>query len=221
MKQFNRDVIKPGMILHVRTNTLIGSLLRYAMNKWVKRICKKLNKPEVEIEGNHDAEFVIGLTFSALRIGECLMMSGGVLTSLFEYERRMNSGKVKCWVYEVIGASEQDGIRASYNWLSKVWHTGYNYTAYPRLFIKSFFSDWEDSSIAWKRKIGEKAAGSEWDNWCTEGDQRSWIKFPPGIDVWQTNNPTPMTTEQVAGRIPMKAGKKITLRLVKNAIIDV
>ena len=220
MKKFNLDVIKPGMMLHVKTRNVIGYLLRYAMNKWAKRICESLGVPIVKVKGNHDALFIRSLTTS-LSLGECLMFSGGVLSPLSKYEQLMDSGDAECWVYEVIEGTEHDGIWASYNWISTVWHTGYNYSAYPRLLIKSLFSDWSESKVAWKRRIGDKAAGWEWDNWCSEGNGRAWRKSPPGINYYQTNNPTPMTTMQVAGEIPMKAGKRITLRLVKDAIIDV
>ena len=220
MKKFNLDVIKPGMKLHIKTNTPIGWLLRISMNKWAKRICKSLGKPVVKVKGNHDAMFIRSLTTS-FSIGECLMFKGGVLTALAEYEQRMNNGYCECWVYEVIDSTEHDGIWASYNWISMVFGTGYDFVAYPRLIIKSLFADWEDSSIEWMRKLGERAAGWEWANWCSEGNHRAWYKSPPGINVYQTNNPTPMTTEQVAGEIPMKAGKQITLRLVPDAIIQV
>ena len=220
MRKFNRDVVQPGMLLYVKSNTIVGFLLRAAMNKWAKRICESLDKPKVKVKGNHDAMFTRALTTS-LRIGECLLLRGGVLSPLSKYELLMDSGAVECWVYEVIDSTEHDGIWASYNWISDVWGTGYNYMAYPRLLIKSLFSDWADSKIAWKRKIGVKAAGYEWDNWCSEGNGRAWRKAPPGINYYQTNNPTPMTTMQVAGEIPMKAGKGVTLRLVKDAIIDI
>jgi len=160
-----------------------------------------------------------------LGIGEALPI-GNVITPRSIYEREMNRGKIKVKIYRVVGVSEHDMLWANYNWVMKIKGRPYNFMGYPRLMIKSLFFDWSDIKPTNKIKqlmkwIGDSSAGWEWAEWCTEGIDHAYRKWKPFIDIFQTENATPLTGDQVAGICPRKPGKKIMLEEVPDAIIMV
>ena len=230
-KKFNVKIqharLRPGDVWHVKSHGKTGRFLRsyrWGMNKWMKRLCKKNGWDFVEVWGNHDG-LVIPRSSSkyGFLIGEALSR-GSVLTPLEDYIEAMEQGFKEVRVYRPLSAivAPDEAIWASHNWMNHIKGSGYNWLAFPRLLIKSMFMDWADSKYAILRKIGNSRAGVEWDNWCTEGDARAYSDYsPPRKDLWQTKNPTPMTTEQVAGDLPHKIGKKVTLENITDSIITI
>jgi len=205
---FDRTALRLGQLVHRRSHTKVGSFLRWGMNKWIKRICKELKCPVEEVWGNHDGIITQRRIDNRWGVGEATK-SGSVVTLLEEYERDMNDGTCEVRIFEPVdGLGNGVGANASMNWHLEVKGTPYDYMAYFRLMIKSLFFD-----------VWSKAAGWEWANWCTEGMDRSFRPNPPGIDLYQTRNPTPLTSEQVAGILPMKPGKVVTLKEVTVQVI--
>ena len=197
----------------MRSNSRLGRMIRWALNKWLKRICETLGVPVVEVWGNHD-----GITVkvnSKMFVGEATPR-GSILTPVEEYERLMDLGKCEVKIYEVIGASPADEKNAAMYWILNVKGRPYNWMAYPRLLWKSMFFDLSYSKIEWLKKIGDKVAGWEWADWCTEGFQNAWMFIK---NVLQTGNPTPLTVEQIAGEVPRRAGKVTMLRDVTDIFI--
>ncbi len=224
---FNRDVIKPGMILLVQSNGRFGKLLRGIFNHWIKRLCEEYDLEFEEAFSSHTAEFVnpkVAETVG-MAIGESLVKGGSVYTSIDEYERRMSKGEIEVKVCRVKGISDHDQMWAAYNWAMNIYGRPYNYMGFPRLLIKALLFDWSDIEPkntlqrAMKR-IGDKAAGWEWAEWCTEGVDYSYRKWKPWINIFQTKNSTPLSGDQAAGLCPRKPGKKITLEIVEDAIIE-
>lgn len=218
MIKFNKN-LRLGMIAHKRSLTSLGKFLRWGMNKWMRRIVKNMDVPFKEVWGNHD-----GIVVNSLEKGICIgeaLGKGSIMTPISHWEKDANRGKSEIRIYEVISDDPKEvGRQAALNWVNNVSGTDYNYKGYFRLLIKSMFFDWSNSRLPFLKVIGEKAAGSEWDNWCTQGVDRSFDFHPPDIDIFQTENATPMTTEQVAGVLPRKTGKETTLRDVTEWVID-
>ena len=81
MIHFNKDAIRPGDILHVRTYGLVGKTIRYVLGSW----------------GNHDAL----LDFDA--DGNLMVLEHepprSKITPAHVYEKRMREGKAECIVY--------------------------------------------------------------------------------------------------------------------------
>ncbi len=216
---FDRHNIECGDILHVRSNTPSGRFLRWGMNKWAKRICKQLDVPRQEVWGNHDGIIVAHPATGELGVGEALT-KGSVFTPLTKYERSMAKNKHECRVFRAGELTPTMRRAASHNWWAYVKGTGYDFAAYGRLMLKSLFMDWEYSDCHVLRDIGERAAGHEWDNWCTQGVGNCYAKYaPPEYDVFQTRNPTPMTVEQVVGDLPKRPGKLITLVNITSDVL--
>lgn len=205
--------LREGMNVHVRHNSRLGRMIRWALNKWLKRICEDLGVPVVQVWGNHD-----GITVKVngrMFIGEATPR-GNILTPVEDYERLLDLGKIEVRIYEVIGATLADGKNAAMFWILNVKGRPYNFMAYPRLLCKSLFFDLSYSKIKWLKKIGDKAAGWEWADWCTEGFQKAWVRIK---DVLQTGNPTPLTVEQVANEVPRRISKLTMLRQVTESYL--
>jgi len=212
MKRFS-PYLREGLNVHVRSNSRIGRMVRWSLNKWLKRICETLGVPIVKVWGNHD-----GITVKVngrMFVGEATPR-GNVLTSVEEYERRMELGKIDVKIYEVVGANLADEKNAAMYWILNIKGRPYNWMAYPRLLWKSMFFDLSYSKVKRLKKIGDKVAGWEWADWCTEGFQKAWVRIK---DVLQTGNPTPLTVEQIADEVPRRAGKVTMLREVTEIFI--
>lgn len=217
--KIRRDRLHAGDIWHVRSLTMVGFLIRWALSKWSKRLAEKYDQKFSPVWGNHDG-LVIVHSSRAICIGEALT-KGNVETTLGNYEKQMNKNKCRVRVYRPMGATLHDEIWVSYNWLNKVKGAPYNFLAYPRLIWKSLISDWSNSRFVWMRNIGNKVAGQEWKHWCTEGAAFAWDSFGmPNKDVFQTENSTPMTVEQIAGEVPRKPEKRISLANVTELVIE-
>ena len=83
------------------------------------------------------------------------------------------------------GYTQEMGRAAEEWWMDNVNGTRYDFLAYPRLMWKAYVGDW------WG-----KAAGLEWNYWCSEGVRSAYAKTCPAMDVWGKSNPTPKTTEK-------------------------
>jgi hypothetical protein len=207
-------LLRPGLIVHVRTYTPMGSLIRWALTKWIRRIARAQNIPNpdrLEVWASHDGLIVRNLITGALAIGEAEMVGGAQITSAEKYAARIRSGKCSVRLFEVVGVSPLQAAQASAQWYTGEQGHAYNWLGFPRLLVKALLFDLSDSSWKWLRRLGDKAAGWKWADWCTQGVADSWRADPPALDPWQTANPTPLTTEQVAGLLPRKPGKRLTL----------
>ena len=197
------------MGIHVQSDTFIGKAIRWALTKMQKRLCELNNlpfDPEKLVWGNHDG--IVIYRRSGWYIGEALA-GGSVFTRLEKYEKDIAAGKCKVAFYYPKNAGINEGLSASAYWMLHVFGTPYDYFAYPRLMVKAFLFDWEHSSIPLFQWIGNKSAGWEWANWCTEGWSRAWLGC--GLDPLQTNNPTPLTVEHRLGWLPQHPAEQITL----------
>jgi hypothetical protein len=157
------------MILHVRSSTRFGKMIRYVLGSW----------------GNHD-----GLLWQDSDGAWYVLESvspWATKTPLRAYEDAMDDGWTFCRVYWPIGAMEDQGAAACDWWLRYVDGTFYDWAGIARLAIKAAFGDWI-----------RRAAGWEWAHWCTEGVADAW-RLGGRADAWRKINPTPLTTEHRVG----------------------
>jgi hypothetical protein len=190
MTVFNTKCLKPGMILHVRSYGLFGKLIRKALN---------VRKPDPRCWGNHDG--VIIESCGNFYSGDSQPPIAR-LTPLSEYERQMNLGTCECRVYELKEPidSVSVGLKVAENWITGVCSTPYDFFAFFRLAFKAFIGDWANSKYEFFRRLGQKAAGVTWANWCTEGVARCFDKAYGG-KIYGNPNPTPYTTEKLVGKV--------------------
>jgi len=215
--------LQVGRILSVQSYGTTAKKVRSSLTTYIQRYARQSGDPEWQkwkVWSNHQGLVVRDTATGQLGIAESTPERGAAITPWVDYERDIRSGKYKVRVYEVLGASSTAGAQAQSNWIAKVKGTFYDYLAYIRLTIKTLFIDLSDISptnwfTSWLKSIGDRAAGWKWANWCTEGVGKAYVMDPPGIDIYQTPNPTPATHEQVAGELPRKPEKKTTLRLIE------
>jgi len=202
------------MIAHVRSYGVMGRLIRWALTHWQERECRAHGWPEEEVWGNHD-----GLVCHGCDVGEAA--PGGVsITPVETYIKQMRRGEIQVRLFEPIPPNITHMMQAQDNLLRYYIGSPYDYLAFGRLLYKSLVMDWSDIKPTtwlerWKKRFGDHAAGMKWANWCTEVCAESYLSFHPFLNLWGTANPTPMTTEQVAGII--KSDKVVTLREVTCA----
>jgi len=182
-----QDKWRAGAILHVAgTNTLSRYIIE-CLTKWQKRTMWEngLNDDSVKCYGSHDAICVMKNRQKG--VGEMSAKYGkGIWLPLEDYMKQINDKKVKCWLLYPVGANEQQGKAAAWNWFQYGFNQPYDYLAFVRLFIKSVLMD-----------ISDKAAGWEWAYWCTESVAKCWDAT--GVIVYGKQNPTPLTTEHRCG----------------------
>lgn len=172
MKKFNLKNLEQGQIIHVRSSTLFGKMIRKAINVKADPVCW----------GNHDALVVLDKNEQYM-IGESISPRA-TLTTLEHYEKLMYACNCQVKVFEVVDATKLDMRLVSNYWLTEVLGTWYDWMAFPRLFIKSVIIDILNWDCGW-----------EWARWCTEGVAEAW-REGAGRDVWGKKNPTPYTTEK-------------------------
>lgn len=218
--RFIRNNLRPGLWLHRRSYGFAGRGIRNCLDVLANRISRLYGDGgPVEVFGNHDALVVpveqcdLG-DWDQLAIGEQKTLGAG-LSTLDSWEKDMTAGTCEVRVYEVIGATARQEQKAANWWHEAIRGRPYDYMAYPRLIIKTRIGNLEnikatDCLTRKLKNLGRKAAGWEWAGWCTE-DCQDCYKNGAGIDVLQTNNPTPLTVEQVADQLPRKPGKETTL----------
>lgn len=198
---------RDGDILHVRSNSALGKMIRWALNKWLKRLCQQQMHPvpKCGVWGNHDGLIVRNPDTGMLMV--CESMPGGTqLTELSDYVLDVQAGKCHVRILRPLPevATAEECSQAAQNCLTNELGKPYDYAAYPRLLFKAVVGDWVQTVAGWK-----------WADWCTQEVQQSYMAVPPEVDLFQTLNPTPMTVEQMAGWVPAKFGKRITLAEVK------
>ena len=169
---------EPGLIVHVRRDTIIGRLIRGTLDSW----------------GNHDAITV--QVNGGIAIGESVPLKAKV-TPVKDYALSLARGKCQIQVFKPLGATREQCELAAAYWMSHIRGTWYSFSAYPRLLVKSLLLDWTNSKHKLLKKIGRSKAGFEWSHWCTEGVARAWREGMKK-DVWRKPNPTPLTTEKRA-----------------------
>ena len=202
---FNRAAIYPGLIVHVRTSSLLGSTLRWSMTRWLRR---QYPDCENQVWGNHDA-MLVGIEGCVVGVGEAIP-SGNMVTSLERYNWLMQEGQYQCRVYKVADQSKAVHAQAAANWMKHIRGTSYDMLAFPRLAFKSLVWSF------WDKPVGLKKA-----RYCSESVQESWFEYPPHIDVLGDRNATPMHTEMRAGLLPQKPWQRITLEDVTDEMLQV
>jgi len=167
--KFIRSELKEGMVLHARTQTTFGKLIRKCLPKaW----------------GNHDGIFIY--MYDQWWVGESVPMDAR-LTPIETYESWVTAGECEVRVYDIVSASPLDRELAVEYWVTHILGTLYDFLAFPRLILKAIFGS-----------ISNKEVGWEWAHWCTEGDAFAWDKGTK-LTVWGKANPTPYTTEKRLG----------------------
>ena len=186
--QLDPALLFVGQIIHTRSNTTIGRLIRRARGSW----------------GSH-AALVVSPDGRTLAIGDAVFPRCK-LTPVEEYNRMLREGVIeRLEVYEVVGATPSQEVFAASWWETYVLGTPYDFLAHPRLWLKATFGDWEEldpttwlKGTRWvcciMRWVGQAAAGLEWAHWCTEGVMLAYKDA--GCDPYKKNNPTPFTTEK-------------------------
>lgn len=215
--KFRRDRLCSGMWVHVRSNWWLGRGIRFALNKWEGRVCRKLGVPFKEVWGNHDGLIILDNvphTGAPAGIGEALG-KGSVITPLDQYEKDMASGHLEVRVFEPVPRTPEENVRetmwrAACNWENDVNDHPYDYWAYIGLICQALLGI--DVSTADRQHF-----------WCTEGAMDGYDPTPPGppdYDLLQDDTPTPMHVEQVADLIPRPAGRTVTLREVTESVLE-
>ena len=236
MLRFNRDNLKAGMWIHVRSNWWLGKGIRYALDIWEGRTCDKLGVPHAKVWGNHDGIVLSPDILQAFdagtkrrlgvanvlpgdwAIGEALAQ-GSVATPMTTYEKDLTAGDKEVKVFEIMPTVSQADMdagvipdiagmlrQAALNWCTDVEGHGYDYKAYIGLILKAFLGLDKDTS-------------TKGDFWCTKGVTAAYLKAPPMYDVLQDTTPTPMHPEQVSGCIPRPKGRIRTLRDITASVM--
>jgi hypothetical protein len=177
MIYFDKTKLREGDIVHGRGQSTFSKLIRRLLGSW----------------GSHDAGIVRDLLSRELMIGESVSPFAK-LTSLSEYEKRVNEGTYEVRVYRVKVSTVADGKRAAACWIVDVLNTPYNWLGIVELLRGILFR----GKILLKlclRKASVKAAGWKWAHWCTQGWGEAWKRGTP-LDPWHKTNPTPYTTEK-------------------------
>jgi len=212
-----RQLARPGLVFHVWGNLPIDNWIIDAEMVWQRRICHELGVPFViDPWGCHDGLIVQSLQDGGLYVGESLASKGSVMTPLESYCAKINNCTRKVRLFEIIGITTSQELDISREWQIKVKGRPYNYLAFADLAYKSFCADWSEIvPTNWyeriMKRIGDHAAGVHWADWCTEGVRDACEILKPDIDIFQYSNPTPLTTEHVAGLLPRKLEMKTTL----------
>ena len=166
MRLLDEHKLHPGLVIHARTKSALGWLIRRSVRSW----------------GNHDAIVVRRRDYS-LGIGDAEPPAANVKTVDW-YNTQILIGKYQVKVMEPIDTPVLKQELAANWWMDNVRNSAYDYAAFPRLLLKALFGDWFP-----------KAAGLQWANWCTEGVHHAYLRGPKK-DIWRNNSPTPRTTEK-------------------------
>jgi len=187
------DLIRPGIIVHVRGRSVFPSR---AIRRLLGIPLRRKGLPPCW--GNHDA---LGVLFrdGSCGIGDMEPWRGKVNT-LESYRKGMIDGKWEVRLFEVIGATQAQERRAAHWWTEQVVGRFYDFAAYPRLIGKCLLGD-----------IFPRAAGWTWANWCTESVADAWRCGACCDWTGGNRNPTPLTVEKRAGMYPTLPGR-VTLR---------
>jgi hypothetical protein len=218
--EFDLSQLREGDIVHARTSTVFGRLIRWALNVWAKRQAKRDHVICRHVWGNHDGIILRHDKDDRLEwgVGEALPKHGNTITSLDDICRQVRRGSCSVRVFRPKQAGVQDGRLAAGVWLRDVRGRKYDGAAFVRLTWKALVCDFAESEHWILRQIGSHAAGMRWRNWCTEGVAEAWgiLQGPP---VFPKVNPTPMTVEQLAGCVYQPTNRPLTLREVTSEVV--
>lgn len=167
LKCFNRDELRPGMVVRLRSDSRFGKLILKML-----KICWS----------THDAGVII-MPSGKIYIGDSQPLFAK-MTPIEVYDEKVASGKWQVKFLLPKGYTPEKGVRASEYWVRHINGSLYDFAAFPRLGLKCLFGD-----------IWKKAAGWEWAKWCTEGWAISWLKGGE-LNPWRKSNPTPLTTQK-------------------------
>ena len=145
LPRIDRTRLRNGMILHARTRTTFGWLIRRVLKSW----------------GSHDALLWHGPS-GGWWVCDA-MPPVARLTPLHEWEQRVLDGQAELRFYWPAGAKAMDGGVAAKWWVQRVTNSPYDRCAFPRLLLKALFMD-----------VWERQAGKEWSWYCTEGVRGAW-----------------------------------------------
>lgn len=219
MIRFRRSQLTPALWLHFRGTGKFSRLIRWAQKKMYKRHCKRHHIDTDKIPwGNHDGRLIRYRGSLNWFCGESLAKLGAVRTPIEEIERQMNAGTLECRVYEVVGMTNEQGDEVCQDWIDYIEGKPYDYWAYPRLITKALLMNWEEWPWPFSY-FGKKAAGSKWDDWCTESANDAGRIRPPRITIIYSDNPIPLHVEEVAGELPCDPPRKITLHDITYRVI--
>lgn len=191
---------QPGAILHCNNSNTFSRLIIKSLTQWQRRLVRRAGIPwkGVRAYASHDA--ICCYMAGYMGFGEMLARSGGTWTSLEQYQRKIASGESICWLLWPSEAKPVDGTRAGNNWYLYGACSPYDYLAFFRLFIKALFFE-----------VSDKAAGWKWAHWCTESVKDCWLHA--GFNIYDTKNPTPLTTDHRCG-FNWSATHKINLEVL-------
>ena len=171
MKHFVLSELKEGYILQVRhLRRGWGRVIQWTLGSWA----------------SHDA-LIVRTKDGNLGIGDTRPFRARV-TELAYYEKLVAAGDIEIRVLAPADYVHYDGICASVWWLEYEQGVFYDFTSYPRLFLKALFGD----DFQWSRDM-------RWD-WCTEGCMDAWLDGAQK-DYWRKKGytgkvqPTPLTTQ--------------------------
>jgi hypothetical protein len=208
----NTSKLQIGDIVHVRHETgIFARLILWGQDRLLERLCEALEIPVVKSWGNHDG-LIVPLAGSRCGLGVCeaLYAQGVTVTPWEEYESKIASGDTRVRIYRKLGIMEREGLEVAKAALSKV---GEKYDVLAII------------KLAWrilKGKFSMNISDDPEEEYCTELDRDSFYIVFGDQEPWQEKHPMPMSTEQIAGELPMGPRKKITLQEVteyKNEII--
>jgi len=190
MIKFDYSKMSAGMVLHVRSYTLFGKLIRKALN---------VQHPVPRCWGNHDGMIIEanGSFYS----GDSAPIFAR-MTPISQYERDINIGKCECRIYALKCPYNTSlfGRQAAESWVNDICSTPYDFTAFGRLLWKAVIGDFSNSKNKYLKAFGDRACGTQWANWCTEGVAKSFDSVTGG-SIYGSPNPTPYTTEKRVGKV--------------------
>lgn len=179
---FDRTLLKDGMILHGRNNKpglTYGRIIRSLLHSW----------------GNHDA--LLTLWQGQWCVCDVLAGERSRYTPLTEYEEKIDQGKYSVRIYDPIEVTEDQRRDAVEYWHDHILGTVYDYRGILNILIKWAFPVW-------------KIRQWEWAHWCTESCHESYLAAD--VDLWRKDNPTPRTTEnRKAGPVKTLSDITLTL----------
>lgn len=168
MMRFVQNQLRPGDIVHVRSNTWYGALIRKAVGSW----------------GNHDALVVFENGRPMIADAEPPRAN---VCAPFVYEEALHGGVlagIRVYRPAPFLADPAAGALASAWWLTHVLGRTYDYAAIVRLLLKALTADLFPWPVGWR-----------WAWYCTEGVRDAYLKGA-AVDIYLKNNPTPRTTEK-------------------------
>lgn len=195
---------RPGQNIHVCSYSKMGRWIRAVLSRWHRHFCEVTGQEFSEVKGSHDGIIVpCRESKHGVGVGESLMMHGTIITPWEDYIAKIEQGKCDVWIFDVIGATSSDDEHACDVFILRELGKRYDYRGIFCFLGKALTYNYSEIVKDW-----------EWANWCTETVGICWKH----LGVFQTEHPTPLTTEQCAGWLARKPGKKTTLELAWKSL---